>query len=119
MNISGSHTTSRKVGLRSALSALGLAAVIASAGPAYADPESGEAGDASFLASLKAVGLTFDSDSQAIAAGHAVCGLINNGSSGLQVVKQAKADNPGLSLDGAAQFAALAANSYCPQQLTK
>ena len=96
---------------------LGAVAVIASAAPAHADPDSGA--DAAFLTSLQAVGLTFASNEQAIAAGRAVCGLIDNGSSGLQVVKQAKADNPGLSMDGAAQFAALAANSYCPQQLTK
>ncbi|CAJ1510749.1 DUF732 domain-containing protein [[Mycobacterium] holstebronense] len=104
--------------MRSVLSVLGIAAVIGFAAPAYADPDAG-GGDAAFLASLKAVGLTFNSGDQAIVAGHAVCSMANNGESGLQVVKQLTADNPGLSMDAASQFAAVAANAYCPQHLKK
>lgn len=104
--------------MRNLLSAAGVVVIIGSAAPAFADPGTA-GGDVAFLASLQGAGLTFASNDQAIAAGHAVCGLIDNGSSGLQVVRQAKADNPGLSMDDAAQFTALAASSYCPQQLTK
>lgn len=108
----------RRIGTRSVLSVLGAAALIGVAAPAYAEPEAG-GGDTAFLASLRSVGLAFASDDRAVAAGHAVCGLISNGEPGLQVLQEVKRDNPGLSLDGASQFAALAANSYCPQQLTK
>ncbi|MGV0627138.1 DUF732 domain-containing protein [Mycolicibacter minnesotensis] len=97
---------------------LGVALVIGWAGPASAEPEAG-GGDAAFLASLRAVGLAFASTDLAIAAAHTVCGLVQNGETGLQVVKEVKAQNPELSMDGAAQFAALAANSYCPEQLAK
>jgi len=107
------------MGMRGALMFLGAAAVIGSASPAIANEPAGAGGDAAFLADLHSVGLTFASGDQAIAAGHAVCGMIDNGESGLQVVKAVKADNPGLNMDDAAQFAAIAANSYCPQQLTK
>lgn len=102
--------------IRGALWLSGVAAVIAGAAPAHANPEST---DAAFLTSLQSAGLTFASNDRAIAAGHSVCGLIENGMSGLQVVKDVTSDNPGLSMDDAAQFAAIAANSYCPQQLAK
>ena len=111
-------------GIRSVLSVLGVVAVIGGATPAYADPDTGSpaadpAADAAFLANLRAVGLTSAADDQAIVAGHAVCSMANNGETGLQVVKQLAADNPGLTLDGAAQFAAAAANAYCPHHLQK
>ncbi|EUA35476.1 hypothetical protein I552_6278 [Mycobacterium xenopi 3993] len=47
-----------------------------------------------------------------------MCGLIDNGESGLEVLKDLKTTNPGFTTDGAAQFAAIAARSYCPQQLS-
>jgi len=106
--------------MRSALSILGVAAVIGCAAPAYADPDGDDSGgDTVFLTSLKAAGLTFNSNDQAIVAGHAVCSMANNGDSGLQVVKRLTTDNPGLTMDGASQFAAIAAKAYCPQHLTK
>ncbi|WP_067976909.1 DUF732 domain-containing protein [Mycolicibacter icosiumassiliensis] len=106
--------------MRKVLSVLGVAAVIGCAAPAYADPDAGDGGgDAAFLTGLRAVGLNFNSSDQAIVAGHAVCSMANNGDSGLQVVKQLTAENPGLTMDGAAQFAAVAAKSYCPHHLTK
>lgn len=107
--------------MRSVLWVVGVAAVIGCAAPAAADPEAGDNGaaDAAFLASLKAAGLAFSSNDQAIAAGHAVCSMANNGDSGLQVVKQLTADNPGLTMEGASQFAAVAANAYCPHHLHK
>ena len=93
-----------------------VAAVIGA--PAHADPGDG-AGDAAFLAAIRAAGLNFASEEQAIVAGHAVCSMANNGETGLQVVKQLTADNPGLTMDAAAHFAAAAANAYCPHQLAK
>lgn len=104
--------------MRGMLTVLGVAAAIMGAAPAYADPETG-GGDGQFLTSLKAAGLSFASNDQAIVAGHAVCSMANNGESGLQVVKQLTVDNPGLSMEGAAQFAADAASAYCPQHLHK
>ncbi|MEZ0384173.1 MULTISPECIES: DUF732 domain-containing protein [Mycobacteriaceae] len=89
---------------------------VLSAAPAQADPEG--AGDPGFLAALRQSGMTFAGDAQAIAAGRAVCGLISNGESGLQVVKELQNDNAALTLDGAAQFAVIAASAYCPGQLT-
>lgn len=105
---------------RGVLSAWVVAAVVGA--PAYADPGAGDggddgAGDAAFLTALRAAGLTFASEEQAIVAGHAVCSMANNGETGLQVVKQLTTDNPGLTMDAAARFAAAAANAYCPHQL--
>ncbi|WP_036457547.1 MULTISPECIES: DUF732 domain-containing protein [unclassified Mycobacterium] len=105
--------------MRSVLAILGIAAVIGCAAPAYADPGDGDGGDAAFLSDLRAAGLTFAGSDQAIVAGHAVCSMANNGETGLQVVKQLTADNPGLTMDGAAKFAAVSANAYCPQHLRK
>jgi len=109
-------------GIRGVLSVLGVAALIGGAAPAYAEPDIGDDGgnaDAIFLAGLRASGLTFAGNDQAITAGHAVCSMANNGETGLQVVKQLTADNPGLTMDGAAQFAAVAAHAYCPHHLQK
>lgn len=112
-------------GIRSVLSVLGVAAVIGGAAPAYAEPDTGDdaaaaaAADAAFLAALRSAGLNFAGGDQAVVVGHAVCSMANNGETGLQVVKQLTADNPGLSMDGAAQFAAIAANAYCPHHLQK
>lgn len=102
---------------RGVVAAWVVAAVIGA--PAHADPGAGDggAGDAAFLTALRAAGLTFASEEQAIVAGRAVCSMANNGETGLQVIKQLTTDNPGLTMDAAAQFAAAAANSYCPHQL--
>lgn len=93
-----------------------VALAIAGATPACADPDGGN-DDAGFIQALRQAGITFASDSQAIVAAHAVCGLIDNGETGLQVVRELKSDNAGLTMDGAANFAVIAANSFCPQQL--
>ncbi|MEO6792801.1 MAG: DUF732 domain-containing protein [Mycobacterium sp.] len=103
-------------------------ALVGFAAPAHADPELGaQTGaddargnhDADFLASLRATGITYNSPSQAIDAAHTVCGLVDRGEPGLEVISDLKASNPGFTTDGAAQFAAVAANTYCPHQLTK
>lgn len=113
------------------LLALAVAAGLSFAGaaPGNADPEPGAQPDpevaaggvhnAAFLASLRAAGITYTSSSQAIEAAHTVCGLVDRGEPGLQVIADLKENNPGFTTDGAAQFAAIAANTYCPHQLTK
>jgi hypothetical protein len=89
--------------------------------PARGDPDIDDAPSAdhsAFLASLRQAGITYSDANQAIAAGKAVCGLADNGESGLELLKDLKYTNPELTMDGAAQFAAIAASSYCPQHLT-
>ncbi|EUA42645.1 hypothetical protein I553_6505 [Mycobacterium xenopi 4042] len=87
--------------------------------PAHGDPGAEDGTDnAAFLASLRKAGITYHNADQAITAAKAVCGLIDNGESGLEVLKDLKTTNPGFTTDGAAQFAAIAARSYCPQQLS-
>lgn len=108
------------------LAILGIATAIGCAAPAHADP--GVAGQPSaeevaavsntgFLDSLRAAGITFSNPGQAVAAGRAVCGLVGAGEPGLEVITDIKTNNPGFTTDGAAQFAAIAAHAYCPQQL--
>jgi hypothetical protein len=100
---------------------------VAWAAPGNADPEPGAQPDpaggglhnAAFLETLRAAGITYTNSSQAIDAARAVCGLVDRGEPGLQVIADLKANNPGFTTDGAAQFAAIAANTYCPHQLTK
>ncbi|MEB3033656.1 DUF732 domain-containing protein [[Mycobacterium] nativiensis] len=111
------------------LTVLAAGAVLAFSGAAsaHADPELGaqasadDAGvhHAAFLESLRAAGITYSSPSQAIDAARTVCGLVDRGETGLQVITDLKDNNPGFTTDGAAQFAAIAANVYCPHQLTK
>lgn len=105
---------------------LGFSTLIGFAAPAHADPSVGEqAGadevaaisNAGFLDSLRAAGITYTNADQVISAGQAVCGLVGRGEPGLEVITDLKANNPGFTTDGAAKFAAIAARSYCPQQL--
>jgi hypothetical protein len=106
------------------------APVIVLAAPAVAEPgaveasaveasaaEAGAAETPAFLASLRQVGIAFADPAQAVAAGQAVCGLVANGESGLELLTDLRNANPSLSINGAAQFATIAARAYCPQQL--
>ena len=118
--------------MKSWLAFLGPSAVVGLAAPAPAHADPGPGPDApqsaeevaamandSFLESLRAAGITFDNPGRVVEAGRAVCGLVNRGESGLQVVGDIKANNPGFTTDGAAQFAAISARSFCPHQLAK
>jgi hypothetical protein len=98
-----------------AVAGVALVAGIAVGTTAHADP--GTVIDDSFLAALNNAGITYGSALQAVAAGQAVCGLMDSGMSGIDVVNEVKKSNPGFTLDGAAKFAAIAANEYCPQHL--
>lgn len=98
--------------LRPAL--LAIAAMVGFAAPAHGDP-TGD--DAAFLAALANAGITVPNPAQAIASAQAVCGLMRNGETGLQVLTDVKNQNPALTLDGAALFTAIASNSYCPEHL--
>ncbi|OBK70605.1 DUF732 domain-containing protein [Mycobacterium sp. 1165178.9] len=101
--------------MRLLLAPLGAFVVISFAAPAHAEPDGD---DAAFLANLSNSGITYSSPSQAIASAKAVCGLMGRGETGLQVVSDIKDQNPGMTMDGAAKFAALASSAYCPHHLT-
>lgn len=95
-----------------ALAVVGFAAGFAA--PAHGDP-AGD--DAAFLAALANAGISVPNPAQAIVSAQAVCGLMRNGETGLQVLTDVKKQNPALSLDGAALFTAIASNAYCPEHL--
>lgn len=110
------------------LLALTVAGVLVCAGGAVgnAEPASGAQPDetggvrsAAFLESLRAAGITYSSPGQAIDAARALCGLVDRGEPALQVISDLKSHNPGFSTDDAAQFAAIAADAYCPHQLAR
>lgn len=106
-----------------------VAATILLASPGHAEPGAVEAGavevsaaettgeTTAFLASLRRAGIGFADPEQAVAAGHAVCGLAANGETGLELLTDLRNANPALTISGAAQFAAIAAQAYCPHQL--
>lgn len=101
--------------MRALLALLGTFGAISFAAQANAEPEGD---DAAFLASLGNSGITYSSPGEVIASAKAVCGLMGRGETGLQVVSDIKEQNPGMTLDAAATFAALASNAYCPHHLT-
>ncbi len=96
---------------------LAAAAMLAFAVPAQGDPGDPANQDAAFLAALNNAGITVPNPPQAIASAQAVCGLMRNGETGLQVLTDVRKQNPGLTLDGAALFTAIASNTYCPEHL--
>jgi hypothetical protein len=89
--------------------------VPAHAEPGVDEPPAGD--DAAFISSLRKVGISFHDSNQAISAGQAVCGLMARGESGLELLDDLRTANPALTMNGAAQFATLAAKEYCPRQL--
>lgn len=100
-----------------ALAPLGAMLAIALAASANADPGGTGGQDAAFLEALQSAGITYTDPVQVVTAAHTLCGLVDGGESGLAVLSDLKAGNPGFSTDGAAEFAAIAARAYCPQQL--
>lgn len=110
------------------LALIGAVTVIGLAAPAHADPDNATqvsaeevaaVSDAGFLESLRTAGISYTNPGQVVSAGRAVCGLVAKGEPGLEVIADIKTNNPGFTTDGASAFAAIAAHSYCPQQLTK
>lgn len=90
-----------------------IAAAIGLAAPAQA--ESGN--DAGFLAALDQAGITTRGANQAIAAGRAVCQLMDQGLSPMDTVGAVQSTNPGFNPEHAARFAVAAASAYCPEHL--
>ncbi len=101
--------------MRRLLALLGASGLIGFAVPAHAEPEGD---DAAFLADLRTSGITYSSPAQVITSAKAVCGLMGRGETGLQVVSDIQDQNPGMTMDAAARFAALASSAYCPHHLT-
>lgn len=93
-----------------------VAATVATAVPAYADPQSDL--DAKFLSELKADGITFQDPATAIKIANSVCQLVDKGVPDSDIVNNLQLRNPGFSGTGAAEFTTLAAGSYCPKYLT-
>lgn len=89
-----------------------IAAGIGLAAPAHADTD-----DAGFLAALDQAGITHRGATQAIAAGRAVCQLMDQGLTPMDTVNAVQTTNPGFTPEHAARFAITAANAYCPQHL--
>ena len=100
---------------------IGISMGLIFAVPAHAEPGVDESptsqNNETFLADLKKVGIGFSDPAQAISAGQAVCAHIQNGMSGLHLIKHLQENNPALTENGAAQFATISAKAYCPRQL--
>jgi Protein of unknown function (DUF732) len=105
--------------MRLLLALIGACATIGFAAPSYADPPPTEGDDAGFLAALHQVGISYASPDAAIGSGKAVCTCLNNGESGLELVHDVKAHNPGMDMEIASNFALISAKFYCPHQLSK
>jgi hypothetical protein len=93
-----------------------ILAVPAHGDPGIEEPPSND-NNGSFLTDLNKVGIGFSDPNQAVSAGQAVCGCIHNGMSGLHLIKHLQETNPGLTENGAAEFATISAKAYCPRQL--
>lgn len=97
----------------------GLAVTIGFAVPAHADTVDGVDGtDEAFIASLRATGITFADSDKAVGAGKWVCDTVGQGTQMPDVVTTLRSKNSGLSEEKANQFAAIAANTYCPNTIT-
>lgn len=92
---------------------IGIAATVGLAAPAHADTN-----DAGFLAALDQQGISHSAAAgQTIAAGRAVCELMDGGLSPLDTVNAVRSTNPAMSAEQSARFAVTAASAFCPQHL--
>ena len=98
-----------------AVAAVTVALVPSRATPAAADPGV----DASFLDALRKTDITIKSESGAVKAAKAACGMMEQGRPELDVIQLVSRQNPGLDTTRAAQFTAIAASAYCPQFLQR
>jgi hypothetical protein len=101
--------------MRRLLMLCGIAATLALAVPAQADPGV----DASFLDALTKAGITFSNGPNAVNAGQTACGMMEQGQPELDVIQHVSEQNPGISTTNAAKFTAIAASAYCPQFLQR
>jgi hypothetical protein len=90
-----------------------VAAAIGMAVPAHADST-----DDSFIASLKAAGITYTDADAAVGAGKWVCDKVNGGTEMSDVVKTLTTKNTSLNPEKATKFAGIAANAYCPDAVS-
>jgi len=95
------------------LALMSFAAIIGLAVPAFADST-----DDAFVASLDKAGISYSDASSAAKAGQWVCTAVKSSTAMTDVVSTLQSKNPGLSDDHANQFAAIAANAYCPDQVS-
>ncbi|OBH61263.1 hypothetical protein A5685_25440 [Mycobacterium colombiense] len=86
-----------------------VAAAVGMAVPAHADDT-----DDAFIASLDKAGITYADPDTAVGAAKWVCKTVVNGTGMSDVVSTLQSKNSDLSEDKANQFAAIAANAYCP-----
>jgi hypothetical protein len=93
-----------------------VAAMVATAAPAYADPQPDA--DADFISQLKAAGLSDQDPAAAIAVAKDMCSLVDKGTPDTEIESNLVSRNPGLTAHGAAEFMTLAAGEYCPKYLT-
>lgn len=108
--------------MRLLLLLLGVSVMIGLAGRAHADPEvevggATDTGDAAFLASLEAAGITYNRSDLVISTGKAVCRLMANGTPSMEILTDLKKGNPEMVPGHGEQFVAISARSYCPSQL--
>ena len=95
------------------LALISFAAMVGIAAPAHADST-----DDSFIASLKAAGITYTDQDAAVGAGKWVCDKVNGGTDMSDVVTTLTKKNTSLNPDKASKFAAIAANAYCPDAVS-
>ncbi|GFG74911.1 DUF732 domain-containing protein [Mycobacterium botniense] len=100
--------------MKSLLVLASIAAAVGLAAPAQAERSGNDAG---FLAALEQAGLSHRGPDRAIAAGKAVCELMDNGLSPIDTVNAVRTTNPGFTVEHAAKFAGIAASAYCPEHL--
>lgn len=107
--------------MRSMLAVLGVCLTLGFAAPAHADPDTNgvDGDDAGFLAELRHADIGYNSPTQAVTSGRAVCTCLNNGESGLELVHDVQTHNPAFNMDAAATFAVISAKYFCPHQLAK
>lgn len=105
--------------MKCVLATVSIPAIVVATGSAHGDPEGGSSADvdASFLAALRAAGITYSDPGKAIKAGQTMCDFADQGKSGKPLIAILQKHNESLTTERAQQFIAIALRAYCPRNL--
>lgn len=101
--------------MRTLLVLASLAAMIAAAPPAQADPAGNP--DANFLAALDRAGVPYKNGAVAVQVAKKACELMDQGHSKAAVIQSVTSENGGFTVSDATSFTTSAVNAYCPQHI--
>lgn len=95
--------------------AIGGAAVVSLAAPAYADTDS----DALFISAIEQAGIEYTNPTDVVAVGREVCDYLGAGHHADSAARAVRISNRGMSVKNAARFVTFSQVAFCPDSINE